>query len=167
MPRPSSKALVSSNNPIDFIEETLNSEEWPCYRLSSEELLIEIPGRWCDYRLQFIWQEDLNVLQLFCLMDIRLQAKVKTEIQELLCLINEKLAIGHFEMMPEEGVPTYRYGYLLLNVKNLAIEVVEEMINISIAECEKFYPAFQFVIWGGKSAKEAASVAMLDTVGEA
>ena len=100
-------------------------------------------------------------------MDIRLQTKVKTEIQELLCLINEKLAIGHFEMMPEEGVPTYRYGYLLLNVKNLAIEVVEEMINISIAECEKFYPAFQFVIWGGKSAKEAASVAMLDTVGEA
>ena len=34
-------------------------------------------------------------------------------------------------------------------------------------ECERFYPAFQYVIWGGKSAIDSISAAMVDTVGEA
>jgi len=41
------------------------------------------------------------------------------------------------------------------------------LIEIAITECERFYPAFQFVIWGGKSPAEAIAAAMLETVGEA
>ena len=33
--------------------------------------------------------------------------------------------------------------------------------------CERYYPAFQFVVWAGKSASEAMSAAMFDTEGEA
>jgi hypothetical protein len=40
-------------------------------------------------------------------------------------------------------------------------------MEIAVSECDRFYPAFQFVIWGGKSAAEAIGAAMLDTVGEA
>ncbi|MGH6959444.1 MAG: YbjN domain-containing protein, partial [Dongiaceae bacterium] len=35
------------------------------------------------------------------------------------------------------------------------------------SECERFFPAFQFVLWGGKSPEEALAAAMLETVGEA
>ena len=36
-----------------------------------------------------------------------------------------------------------------------------------ITECERFYPAFQFVLWGGKSPADALAAAMLECVGEA
>ena len=41
------------------------------------------------------------------------------------------------------------------------------MVDIAITECERFYPAFQFVLWGGKSPVDALQAAMLECVGEA
>jgi hypothetical protein len=37
----------------------------------------------------------------------------------------------------------------------------------AVEECERFYPVFQFVLWGGKSPGEAISAALIDTHGEA
>jgi hypothetical protein len=47
------------------------------------------------------------------------------------------------------------------------VEQLEDLVDIAITECERFYPAFQFVVWGGKSPKEGIGAAMLDTAGEA
>jgi hypothetical protein len=41
------------------------------------------------------------------------------------------------------------------------------MVDIALTECERFFPAFQFVLWGGKPPAEALEAAMLDCVGEA
>jgi hypothetical protein len=41
------------------------------------------------------------------------------------------------------------------------------MLVGAIHACERYYPAFQFVVWAGKSASEAMSAAMFDTAGEA
>ena len=41
------------------------------------------------------------------------------------------------------------------------------VIDITISESERFYPAFQYVIGDGKSAEEAVSAAIIDPVGEA
>jgi hypothetical protein len=46
-------------------------------------------------------------------------------------------------------------------------ELLEDLVDVAITECERFYPAFQFVIWGGKPATEALAAAMLETEGEA
>jgi hypothetical protein len=43
----------------------------------------------------------------------------------------------------------------------------ETMLVGAIHACERYYPAFQFVVWAGKSAPEAMSAAMFDTEGEA
>ena len=40
-------------------------------------------------------------------------------------------------------------------------------MNIALSECERFFPAFQFVIWGGKGASEALDASMFETMGEA
>ena len=44
---------------------------------------------------------------------------------------------------------------------------VSRLLDIAKSECERFYPAFQFVIWGGQSADAAISNALLDTLGQA
>ena len=40
-------------------------------------------------------------------------------------------------------------------------------MDLAVAECERYYPAFQFVIWGGRTAEDAIASSLLDTVGEA
>ena len=45
--------------------------------------------------------------------------------------------------------------------------VRREPLETAIHECERFYPAFQFVVWGGRSPTDAVAMAMIDTVGEA
>ena len=43
----------------------------------------------------------------------------------------------------------------------------ETMFVSAIHACERYYPAFQFVVWAGKSAREAMTAAMFETSGEA
>ena len=41
-------------------------------------------------------------------------------------------------------------------------------LGASLADtCERYFPAFQFMVWAGKSAEEAMNAAMFDTAGEA
>jgi hypothetical protein len=44
---------------------------------------------------------------------------------------------------------------------------MEDLVDIAVAECERFFPSFQFLLWGGKTPAEAVAASMLDTVGEA
>jgi hypothetical protein len=41
------------------------------------------------------------------------------------------------------------------------------MLVGAIHACERYYPAFQFVVWAGKSAADAMTAVMFDTEGEA
>ena len=49
----------------------------------------------------------------------------------------------------------------------LSLDLAETLVESAIDECERFYPVFQFVLWGGKSPKEALAAALIDTQGEA
>ena len=43
-----------------------------------------------------------------------------------------------------------------------SVEQIEDLVDIAISECERFYPAFQLVVWGGKPADEAIAAAMIE-----
>jgi hypothetical protein len=154
-------------NPLELVEDIILDQGWPYQRLSAYEVLSEVQGRWGSYRLLFLWQVEINVLHITGVMDIPLNFTYINEIYELLALINERLVLGHFEMYAEEGLPAFRYSFLIPNPKVLQSEILEEMIDIAVEECERFFPAFQFVMSGDKKAKEAATVAIMDTAGEA
>ena len=53
-------------------------------------------------------------------------------------------------------MPVYRHAVLLRGAPGASAESLEDMIDIAITECERFFPAFQFVLWGGKSAGRSA-----------
>ncbi len=40
-------------------------------------------------------------------------------------------------------------------------------MKIAVEACERYYQAFQFVVWAGKTAAEALDTAMFETAGEA
>jgi hypothetical protein len=41
------------------------------------------------------------------------------------------------------------------------------VIEAAVDEVDRFYPVFQFVLWGGKSPKDAIAAALVETRGEA
>jgi len=46
-------------------------------------------------------------------------------------------------------------------------EQLEDLIDAALVECERFYPALQMVVWGGRSIADALTVARMDTIGRA
>ena len=157
----------SSTNPLDLLEEIVNANEWPHDRPSTEELAVEIEGQWCDYRLYFLWQEDLCALHFSCLLESRVPVEKRREVSLLLALLNEKMWLGHFDLSSDDGTPMFRHTLLVRGAGGVSVEQMEDLVEVAMGESERFFPAFQFVIWGGKSAEEAIASSLLDVEGEA
>ncbi|MDO8607072.1 MAG: YbjN domain-containing protein [Phaeospirillum sp.] len=157
----------SFTNPVDLVEQIVSANDWAFDRRNDEELAAEIPGKWCNYSLYFAWREDMGAMHFTCAFDMKVPVAKRGPIWELLAIVNEKLWLGHFGLWDEEGVPMFRHTSLLRGGVSLSPEQIEDLVDLAITECERFYPAFQFVIWGGKSATDAVAASLLDTVGEA
>jgi hypothetical protein len=154
-------------NPIDLIEEIVIANDWAHDRAGEDELVVDISGRWCDYRLYFVWQEEISALLFSCGFDMKVAKNRRAAVYELLALANEKLWLGHFDLSGEDNSPAFRHAVLLRGMAAASAEQVEDLVDIALSECERFYPAFQLVVWGGKKPDQAVAAAMIDPVGEA
>jgi len=154
-------------NPLDVLEQIISGNEWAFERRSDDEMAAEVPGKWCDYGLHFSWSTEMSAMSFTCAFDLKVPAAQRDKLYELLALANDRLWIGHFGIEAEEGVPIFRHSVLLRGTQGASAESLEDMVDIALTECERFFPAFQFVLWGGKNPHDALAAAMLDCVGEA
>jgi hypothetical protein len=69
-------------------------------------------------------------------------------------------------MWSGSGLVVFRHS-TILDGDGLSLEQAEAITEAAVEECERFYPVFQFVLWGGKSPGEAIAAALIDTHGEA
>lgn len=166
MPSLLSGAEPAAVNPLDVIEEVALGREWQVDRCSEVELAVEAPGHWCNYGLYFAWAEDMQALHFSCALDMRVPDRARPQVLELINQLNDRLWIGHFSLWMEQALPVFRHTLLTPELR-MGSDMLNSLIDMALAEAERFYPAFQFIIWGGKSAKEAMEAAMLDTVGHA
>ena len=109
------------------------------------------------------------MLQFLAFPDIKVAVEKRSAIYEALGLINEQLWLGHFEMWSGSGLIVFRHATILdaREGEGLSLEQAEAITEAAMEECERFYPVFQFVLWGGKSPGEAIAAALIDTHGEA
>ena len=155
------------HHPIDIVEELVEFNEWTFDRRNNEEMAVQVPGSWGDYSLYFAWNDEMEAIHFTCAFDIRVSDNQAPRVHELLALINEKLWLGHFSIWVDEGLPMFRATLALRGQKGLTVEQTEDLVETALVECERFFPAFQYVIWGGKGAADAIEAAMIDTKGEA
>ncbi len=156
-----------SYNPLDIVETVIMDRDWVFDRPEDGELIAEASGAWCNYRIWFTWQEDSGGLTLTCALDSKLPKQLVAKVYPLLALANEKLWLGHFEVNSEDMSVAFRHSLLLSEGISTSAEQLQELLDIAITECDRFYPAFQSVVWGNKSAPEAIEIAMFETVAEA
>lgn len=155
------------NRGIEVLERLAEQHGWFLERKSSDELVMESVGTWCTYALHFSWNAHYQTLHMTCALDMHLPRDKKAELNELICSINEKLWIGHFSTSGESAVPFYRHTLMMRGPIESKMADVEEIIEIALGECDRFYPAFQFVAFGNHPVKDALDAAMIECVGQA
>ncbi|MEM9500715.1 MAG: YbjN domain-containing protein [Pseudomonadota bacterium] len=153
--------------PVDMLAALFEARNWPCEVISDDEMTGEVQGSWAKYQLRAIWRSTDNVLQFLCLPDIRVTDEKRQRAYELLSLVNEQMWLGHFDIWSNGDVLLYRHGALLGDDGMLSLTQAQALVETAIDECDRFYPAFQFVLWGDKSPRAALDSALVDAAGEA
>jgi hypothetical protein len=159
--------LERSEHPVDLIERIAAFNEWAFDRDEEDEISIAVSGTWSDYNVAFTWLSEIEALHVACAFDLKVPLARRTEALALISLINEQLWIGHFDVWPKDGVVMFRHAFLLTGGAELNPTQCEAALTNAIAACERYYQAFQFVVWAGKSGREALDTAMIETKGEA
>ncbi len=154
-------------NPLDLVEEILSANEWNFERSSHDELIVDCGGRMGAYQLHFAWSPEVSAIHFSCFTDLRVPPRRRAPVYELLASINARMWLGHFDLAAGDDTPTFRHAVLLRGARGASVEQLEDMVDHALAECERYYTAFQFVIWGGKDPSEAIAASLLDPVGEA
>jgi hypothetical protein len=153
--------------PVDMLASLFEARGWPCEFVNDDEISGEIQGSWANYQLRGIWREEDHVLQLLCLPDVRVPSGKRAAMFELLAMVNEQLWLGHFDIWSNGGVLLYRHGMMLGDDGLLSLTQAQAVVETAVEECDRFYPAFQFVLWGDKSPADALDSALVDAAGEA
>ena len=84
-----------------------------------------------------------------------------------LALVNEQMWLGHFDVWSNGMVLLYRHALMLGDDGLLSIAQAQTAVEAAVDECDRFYPAFQFILWGDKTPAEALASALVDAAGEA
>ncbi len=154
------------DHPIDLVEHIAARREWICERGNEDEANIYVPGAIADFHLSASWRTDLGGLHLGCILGTKIPKEQKTAIHELLSLINEQLWLGSFALCSEQGDILFK-NTLLVGGPSLTEPQCEGLLAHAVDCCERYYPAFQFVIWGGLSPKDALANSILEIHGDA
>src|SRR6202051_231112 len=159
--------IDSRNNPLAVVEDIATDNNWSFERSGEDEGTIVSKGDWTDYQLSFTWMNEIEALHLACAFDMKIPTARRSEVQRLIAAINEQLWIGHFDIWTHTGMIMYRQALPLPGGLTASAAPWGGMLGGAPPACERYYPAFQFVVWAGKTAAEAMSAAMFDTEGEA
>jgi len=154
------------SNPIDLVEQLAGRHDWHCERNGDDELTLIVAGTWTDYHVSLNWRDDLQALHVSSAFDFRVPDQRLNEMYRLVAQINEQLWLGHFDLWTDEGLIMYRHS-LLLGGTVASLEQCEAMLQAALESCERYYQAFQFVVWAGKPSREALVSTMFETEGQA
>jgi hypothetical protein len=160
-------AYDTQPNPVDVVERLATTHDWSFSRASDDEVTILVTGQWSDYQVSFTWMPDVEALHLACAFELKVPERRRSEVIELTALINEQLWVGHFDAWLKDGIIMFRHAIVLTAGITATDAQCEAVLGIALDACERHYQAFQFVVWAGKSPREALDSIMFETSGEA
>lgn len=156
----------ADTHPVDLVESIAASHDWATERTAPDELTLVVAGSWSDYHVSLNWRDDLETLHLACAFDFKIPDNRLGEVYRLVAQINEQLWVGHFDVWTQEGLIMFRQG-LMLNGALATPGQCEALLRAGLEACERYYQAFQFVVWAGRESRSALASAMFETEGQA
>jgi len=154
-------------NPIDIVEEVIYEKKWSFSRADEYELVADISSKWCQYRLYFTWSENIRAISFTITFDLKFPQNKIIKAYELIGLINEKLWLGHFDITSKNGIPAFRHTILSNADSDFLHKILENLVDIAIYECEKYYPSFQQVLFDEIEPSESLLFTNFEVLGSA
>ncbi|PZQ43878.1 MAG: hypothetical protein DI551_11245 [Micavibrio aeruginosavorus] len=155
------------SNPLDSVEDILHANEWTFDRMTEDELTVQITGKMGEYTLQFHWQEEYSAMRFSCLFDLDIKLEALDEAAKTMTSINSGLWLGHFDMHEKSQTPCFRHTTLFRGQTHTSgAEHIEDLVDIALAECERFYPVFDLLSRGLPSSMADMDLALMPAAGE-
>ena len=154
-------------HPIDLVETVAESHEWDFDRVGDDQIAMVVEGQWRTYSVTLAWSEIDETLRLICCYEMEPPAESLGGLYELLNLVNDQCWAGGFTHWRDQNLMVYRYGLALAGGACAQVEQINHLVAEAVLAGERFYPAFQLVCWGGRSAPEAMQVAIAEAYGRA
>ncbi len=154
-------------DPIELVTRFVTNQDWLLQQRGENAVLVEVPGKWCDYQLAVTWQHDEEAMQVTCRIDVQCDESRLGEIALLAALLNQQIFMGHLALDVETGELELRHTLPLRGAGGATPEQIEDVVDIMLGECEYCFPSIYQVARDQLAATEAAAAALFNTEGEA
>ena len=138
-----------TEHPLDVVERLAAIRDWIFDRAETDEMSVSVGGRWADYHIAFSWIEDVEAMHVACAFDLKVPDRRRPEVLQLVSSVNEQLWVGHFDLWSSENVVMFRHSLLLTGGAEPTDGQCEMLLKTAVEACERYFQAFQFVIWAG------------------
>lgn len=163
----SEQYLEDDIHPIDIVETLAEHHAWDFDRIGDDQIAMAVEGQWRTYSITLAWSGYDETLRMVCTFEMEPPEEALPELYELLNLMNDQCWAGAFTYWPEQKLMVYRYGLVLAGGQVASADQIDTMINAAVLSAERYYPAIQLSVWGGRAPKEALQVAIAEAYGRA
>ena len=157
----------AERTPLDVVEQVISAEEFSYERTGDGEVHFTAPGERLSHQMWFAWSDTIETLHICVGLETRVPTRDRARACDLVALLNERLWLGHFDIWSEDGAIVYRNAIALPGGAQPEPGQIAALIAAAVDAGERFYPAYNYMVWAGKTAAEAVSAAMFETAGEA
>lgn len=155
-------------DPMELVESCLAVAGWDFQRDEEDTTLQCIAAsRWGDMGGMFASRREPPAIHFSLTLDVKPTQARRAQINELVMMANERLWLGHFDYWADEGVIIFRHALPLLDRIEPEPGEIRAVMAAGLDAVNMFVPAFNFVIWAGKTPAQAMEAAMFETAGEA
>ena len=154
-------------HPIDIVEHLAEDHDWEFDRVGDDQIAMAVEGQWRTYSLTLAWSASDETLRMVCSFEMEPPEAKLPILYQTLNEVNDRCWAGAFTYWAEQKLMVYRYGLVMAGAPAVHPDQVDTLIRTAVLSAERFYPAFQLVIWGDRTPKNAMQVAMAEAYGRA
>jgi hypothetical protein len=154
-------------DPLESIEVVAGALGFDMERIEETELHLSLRGMWRDSGIWFTWRPELATVQMGAPLDLKAPPGRLHEVTRLIAMVNERLWIGHFDLWSDDLGLVFRNAVVLPESGQLDRLQAKILIEGAGEAIDRFFPAFNYLIWGGKTPDEAIEASLFETAGSA
>ncbi len=154
-------------HPIDIVETLAEERSWDFDRIADNQIAMAIDGSWTTYSVTLAWSSREEALRIVAAFEMLPPQRRVSAMNAAMALANDRCWSGAFVTWRDQKLMAYRYSLNLTGGAMASSAQINDMVRTAMAACERFYPAFQLVAFGGEAPEKALGIAMSEAYGRA
>ncbi|ETA51080.1 MULTISPECIES: YbjN domain-containing protein [Ponticoccus] len=163
----SEQYLTEDVHPIDIVEHIAEFNDWEFDRIADDQIAMAVEGQWRTYSITLAWSGGDETLRMICTFEMEPPVERLPALYEGLNAVNDQCWAGAFSYWAEPKLMVYKYGLVLAGGNIASPEQIDTMISAAVMSAERYYPAFQLMVYTDKSVKDALQIAIAEAYGRA